>query len=119
MDFEYKMVVVTRNNLSLSPGKLAVQVAHASVACTLLTKDRNSKWFKNWQQEGSKKVVVKVDHEDDYLYLLLVLAKYSLQHLDYWIICKFFLLPCNKLKMDHQDLQLSKIKRKDCPKQVF
>jgi len=66
MDFEYKMVIVTRKDLKLSPGKLAAQVAHAAVACALSTKKNNSKWFTKWQNEGGKKAVVKVDCEKDF-----------------------------------------------------
>jgi PTH2 family peptidyl-tRNA hydrolase len=66
MDFEYKMVIVTRRDLDLSPGKLAAQVAHAAVACALDTKRDNSKWFSKWQNEGGKKAVVKVDSEQDF-----------------------------------------------------
>lgn len=61
MSFEYKMVIVTRSDLNLSPGKLAAQVAHAAVICALDTKEKNSKWFNKWQNEGGKKVVVKVE----------------------------------------------------------
>jgi len=64
-DFEYKMVIVTRRDLNLSPGKLAAQVAHAAVACALDTKKKNLKWFNKWQNEGGKKAVVKVENEDD------------------------------------------------------
>jgi len=63
---EYKMVVVARSDLPLSPGKLAVQVAHAAVCCALDTKKKKPKWFQRWQAEGGKKVVVKVDCEDDF-----------------------------------------------------
>ena len=50
MDFEYKMVIVTRTDLKLSPGKLAAQVAHAAVNCAFSTKKNNSQWFyKNHQ----------------------------------------------------------------------
>jgi PTH2 family peptidyl-tRNA hydrolase len=66
MEFEYKMVIVTRENLDLSPGKLAAQVAHVAVACALSTKKNNSKWFNKWQIEGAKKVVVKVENTDDF-----------------------------------------------------
>jgi len=66
MDFEYKMVIVTRKDLDLSPGKLAAQVAHAAVSCALSTKKNNSKWFNKWQNEGAKKAVVKVDCIDDF-----------------------------------------------------
>ena len=66
MDFEYKMVIVTRKDLQLSPGKLAAQVAHAAVACALDTKKQNSKWFTKWQNEGAKKAVVKVENIKDF-----------------------------------------------------
>ena len=66
MDFEYKMVVVTRMDLRLSQGKLAAQVAHAAVACSLGTKKKNPKWFNKWQNEGAKKVVLKVVSEEDF-----------------------------------------------------
>lgn len=66
MDFEYKMVIVTREDLKLSPGKLAAQVAHAAVACALETKKINSKWFTKWQNEGGKKAVVRVGCEEDF-----------------------------------------------------
>jgi PTH2 family peptidyl-tRNA hydrolase len=66
MEFDYKMVIVTRTNLKLSPGKLSVQVAHAAVACSLDTKKANSKWFNKWQAEGAKKAVVKVEEEKDF-----------------------------------------------------
>ena len=69
MDFEYKMVIVTRNDLKLSSGKLAAQVAHAAVFCALETKKQNPKWFNKWQNEGAKKAVVKVDFEDDFISL--------------------------------------------------
>ena len=41
MDFDYKMVIVTRKDLSLSPGKIAAQAAHAAVDCALGTKKKN------------------------------------------------------------------------------
>ncbi len=69
MDFEYKMVIVTRSDLKLSPGKLAAQVAHAAVNCALSTKKSNAKWFKNWQAEGAKKAVVKVECLEDFFSL--------------------------------------------------
>lgn len=69
MEFEYKMVIVTRKDLDLSPGKLAAQVAHAAVACVLSTKKNNFKWFNKWQNEGGKKAVVKVDSVGDFYQL--------------------------------------------------
>ena len=65
-DFEYKMVIVTRSDLSLSAGKLAAQVSHAAVTCTLLTKKNKPEWFAKWQREGAKKVVVKVETLEEF-----------------------------------------------------
>jgi len=69
MEFEYKMVIVARTDLVLSRGKLAVQVAHAAVACALDTKKENSKWYNKWKIEGAKKAVVKVESEQDFFRL--------------------------------------------------
>jgi PTH2 family peptidyl-tRNA hydrolase len=60
MDFKYKLVVVTRQDLKLSTGKLAVQVAHAAVTCALQAKKYSPDDFKEWFEEGQRKVVVKV-----------------------------------------------------------
>jgi len=59
MNFNYKMVIITRKDLKLSQGKLAAQVAHAAVECALMTKKNNSKWFKKWMEEGAKKAILK------------------------------------------------------------
>lgn len=66
MKDDYKMVIVTRNDLGLSTGKLAAQVAHAAVECALVTKKKKSKWFRQWIFEGSKKAILKVDNLKDF-----------------------------------------------------
>ena len=67
--FAYKLVIAVRADLKLSAGKLAVQVAHAAVSCSLLSRERDRRIFDAWFDEGQKKVVVKVKSVDD-LYLL-------------------------------------------------
>jgi PTH2 family peptidyl-tRNA hydrolase len=53
---EYKQCIVTRNDLKLSKGKLAVQVAHAAVtASDFADKKERAAWIK----DGQKKVVLK------------------------------------------------------------
>ena len=59
---EYKLAVAVRNDLKLSKGKTAVQVAHASVGCALISKKENRKWFKSWYKEGQRKIVVKAEN---------------------------------------------------------
>ena len=51
---EYKLVVAVREDLNLSKGKMAVQVAHAAVAAALEAKANHPKWFKAWMDEGQK-----------------------------------------------------------------
>ena len=60
-DGEYKMVIVVRKDIKLSPGKMAAQVAHAAVTCSLRAKEKKRKWMKKWMDGGQKKVVVKVE----------------------------------------------------------
>lgn len=59
--FPHKLVVVVRRDLKLSPGKLAVQVAHASVDCALKASKRDAKTFDRWHRGGQKKVVVRAE----------------------------------------------------------
>ena len=56
---KYKMVMVIREDLELSCGKVAVQVAHAAVECTLKAKKRKDPYLDAWLKEGQKKVVVR------------------------------------------------------------
>lgn len=57
--FEYKQVMVVREDLDMSPGKLAVQVAHASLSAAENARVDKPKWFENWWKEKQKKVVVR------------------------------------------------------------
>jgi PTH2 family peptidyl-tRNA hydrolase len=56
---DHKLVVAVREDLDLSRGKLAVQVAHASVMAALDAKAHHRRWFGAWYAEGQKKVVVR------------------------------------------------------------
>lgn len=57
---EYKQIIVVRSDLGLSPGKLAVQVAHASV---IGYERADKRKIERWKQEGQKKIVLKAGLE--------------------------------------------------------
>lgn len=60
--FEYKQVIMARGDLDMTPGKLAVQVAHASLGASEEARREKFEWFSNWIKEKQKKVVVRVSN---------------------------------------------------------
>src|SRR3989338_1860338 len=61
---EYKHVIVVRQDLKLPKGKMAAQAAHASVGALLKSHKDD---IKKWQEQGMKKVVLKVKDEEELL----------------------------------------------------
>lgn len=61
-----KQVIVARKDLKMPAGKLAIQCAHASVEAAL--KSEKNK-IRVWQEDGAKKVVLKVNSEKDLIKL--------------------------------------------------
>lgn len=57
-----KQVIVIRKDLALPKGKLAVQVAHASVKAV---RNSGEDTVQRWEDEGMKKVVVYVSDKDE------------------------------------------------------
>lgn len=58
----FKQAIVVRQDLKMPKGKLAAQVAHASLE-SALTSDK--KILGEWRETGSKKVVLKVKDLDE------------------------------------------------------
>jgi PTH2 family peptidyl-tRNA hydrolase len=72
---EYKQCIVIRDDLKLSKGKLAVQVAHAAVSA--------SEWasrtaLEEWKSGGQKKVVLRVPTLRDLFELKEVARRHDL-----------------------------------------
>ncbi|MHA1753999.1 MAG: peptidyl-tRNA hydrolase Pth2 [Candidatus Odinarchaeia archaeon] len=68
-DFKFKQVIVIRSDLKMSKGKTAVQVAHAAVLAAESARLKFDKWWRDWINEGQKKVVVKVETLKDLIEL--------------------------------------------------
>ncbi|MCS7125677.1 MAG: peptidyl-tRNA hydrolase Pth2 [Aigarchaeota archaeon] len=56
----FKQTIVVRDDLKMSVGKIAVQVAHASLSAAEECKRTYPEWYDRWIREGQKKVVLKV-----------------------------------------------------------
>jgi peptidyl-tRNA hydrolase, PTH2 family len=62
---ELKQVIVARTDLGMGKGKLAAQVAHASLAAVEESMRGNREWYDEWKEQGQGKVVVKVGSESE------------------------------------------------------
>ena len=60
----YKQIIVVRKDLKMSAGKLAAQSSHASTEATLKSEDPK---VGAWQKDGMKKVVLKVNNQEELL----------------------------------------------------
>jgi len=71
LEGEYKQSIVLRRDLRMSCGKAAAQAAHASVEAVLMVLDSGNptwkRWLLDWRRTGQKKVVLRVDSEEELL----------------------------------------------------
>lgn len=61
---EIKQVIVAREDLGMSPGKLAAQVAHAAIAAYKVASKED---IDSWEQDGVTKIVLSCRNEKDLL----------------------------------------------------
>ncbi|MCL5434377.1 MAG: peptidyl-tRNA hydrolase Pth2 [Candidatus Marsarchaeota archaeon] len=61
---EIKQVIIVRTDLEMSRGKIAAQVAHASLMSYFNSEKFDKEVAKRWLQNGEKKIVLKVSDED-------------------------------------------------------
>lgn len=65
-----KQVIVARVDLKMGKGKLAAQVAHASLAAAEEAMARRERWFSDWKDHGQRKIVVRAHSEEELRELL-------------------------------------------------
>jgi PTH2 family peptidyl-tRNA hydrolase len=80
LTFKYKQVILARSDLNMSPGKLAVQVAHGSIGSAEKARREHWEWYAAWLGERQKKVVVKVMDEGELRKFQEQAAKAGLPH---------------------------------------
>ena len=56
----YKMVILVREDLKMSAGKIAAQCSHASVDAVMRS---DKKIVDAWKKEGMKKIILKINDE--------------------------------------------------------
>ena len=67
--FGYKQVLVFRLDLKIGRGKIAVQCAHAAVGAAEEARSKFPDWWRNWLQEGQRKIALKVPGLEEILRL--------------------------------------------------
>jgi len=60
---DMKQAMVVRSDLKMGKGKVAAQVAHASLASAEAARERRTAWYEMWKEEGQAKIVLKVESE--------------------------------------------------------
>ena len=60
-----KQAIVVRTDLGMGKGKVAAQVAHASLAAAEAAQLKRGRWYEEWKSGGQAKVVLKVSSEGE------------------------------------------------------
>ena len=55
-----KQAIVVRTDLKMGKGKVAAQVAHASLAAAEAAQQKRPAWYSGWKEGGQAKIVLKV-----------------------------------------------------------
>jgi len=60
-----KQAIVVRTDLKMGKGKVAAQVAHASLSAAEEAHERKAKWYEGWKSGGQAKIVLRAGSEDE------------------------------------------------------
>lgn len=75
LSIDNKLVLVVRNDLKMTKGKIAAQCSHASVECYKAAVEYKPQMAKMWQMTGQKKVVLSIANGEKGLLELSNVAK--------------------------------------------
>ncbi|KAG6837126.1 hypothetical protein H0H93_014432 [Arthromyces matolae] len=64
-----KLVLVVRTDLKMTPGKIAAQCGHATLACYKALNKANPKLVQHWERTGQAKIALKGKSEEQILEL--------------------------------------------------
>ncbi|KAF5355968.1 hypothetical protein D9756_004242 [Leucocoprinus leucothites] len=64
-----KMVLVVRNDLGMTSGKIAAQCGHATLACYKALVRKNPALVSHWERTGQAKIALKASSEDQLIEL--------------------------------------------------
>lgn len=76
----YKQVIVVRKDLKLGAGKIASQTAHAAVGSMKKLMKESPDIVRKWEEQGSKKVVLKVGSLDELRHIENVVRKEKISY---------------------------------------
>lgn len=66
---EFKLVLVVRSDVKMEKGKVAAQCSHAAVTAFKQALRRQPNALRRWEDQGQRKVVLRVPSEDEMLEL--------------------------------------------------
>ncbi|BDH80058.1 MAG TPA: aminoacyl-tRNA hydrolase [Methanothermobacter sp.] len=72
-----KQVIIIRTDLKMGKGKIAAQACHASIESYKRTTPEK---VKKWENEGSKKIILKVENLEELMEIYEALKKTKIPH---------------------------------------
>jgi len=64
-----KLVLVVRTDLNMTPGKVAAQCGHATLACYKALSKKHPKLVRHWETTGQTKIALRASSEEEIMEL--------------------------------------------------
>ena len=78
MIYKYKQVILIRKDIKMGVGKIAAQASHASIYSVMMS---DEKIVDEWLNEGMRKIVLKVDSQEELINLEKILEENNIKSL--------------------------------------